>query len=160
MNDSSTRSPTRHAFRVLGITFLLYALLVATNEGEFWPFSIFPMFSQAGNPWSRSVVREVDADYAAGWGAVNTEGLPGEGYPLLTYGVDPIDLANFVKKTERWTPTRADALQRMLAPSPGDHLIVFRADGRMEDSDRVTVAFVPVAYVTADSIALNPVLPR
>lgn len=34
----------------------VYALLVATHQGEFWPFSIFPMFSQAGKTWDHAIV--------------------------------------------------------------------------------------------------------
>lgn len=45
--------------RIIGIVLLINILLVSTHRGEFWPFSIFPMFSQAGNPWSRGVVENV-----------------------------------------------------------------------------------------------------
>ena len=153
-------NPGRRALRILGVTFLVYAALVAPNEGEFWPFSIFPMFSQAGQPWSRSIVRDVPPDYVPDWSAAEADALPGTGYPLLDYGVDPIDLANFVKKTERWTPRRGKALRQMLAPEPGDHLVVFRADGRMDEDEQVVISFVPVASISQDSVALNPSLPR
>ena len=33
--------------------------LLPSHEGEFWPFSIYPMFSQAGNPWTRAMVLDV-----------------------------------------------------------------------------------------------------
>ncbi len=152
--------PTRRAFRILGVTFLAYGLLVATNDGEFWPFSIFPMFSQAGNPWARAVVRDVPPGEAARWDTTLAAGLPGTGYPLLDYGVDPIDLANFVRKTDRWTEARAAALRQMLAPVPGSRLAVFRADGRIDEADSVRVSFVPVAFVTEGAVLLNPGLPR
>jgi hypothetical protein len=45
--------------KVIGIILLIYAVLVASHEGEFWPFSIYPMFSQAGNPWTRAMVIDV-----------------------------------------------------------------------------------------------------
>jgi|SRR6056297_2758764 len=160
MNTPSTPNPTRRALRVLGVTFLIYGALVATHEGEFWPFSIFPMFSQAGNPWSRAVVRDVPPTDAERWDAVGAADLPGAGYPLLDYGVDPIDLANFVKKTEHWTPRRVAALGTMLEPPRGRTLRVYRADGRMAEGDSVAVTFVPVATVSADTVLLNPVLPR
>lgn len=160
MKASLHSDPTRRALRVLGVTFLIYGALVATNEGEFWPFSIFPMFSQAGNPWSRTVVREVPPADAERWDTVVATDLPGAGYPLLDYGVDPIDLANFVKKTERWTPRRAGALGTMLEPTDGRILRIYRADGRMIDGDSVAVVFTPVASVSADTVLLNPVLPR
>ena len=30
--------------------FMLQTLLVSTHLGEFWPFSIYPMFSRGGHP--------------------------------------------------------------------------------------------------------------
>src|SRR5690625_1138715 len=47
------------ALKILGVLFLVHAILVSTHEGEFWPFSIYPMFSQAGNPWARAMVLDV-----------------------------------------------------------------------------------------------------
>ena len=52
-------SLSRKGMKIIGITLLIYALLVAPHEGEFWPLSIYPMFSQAGNPWSRAMVLDV-----------------------------------------------------------------------------------------------------
>lgn len=52
------RFPKR-ALHIVGGVLVVYALLVATHLGEFWPFSIYPMFSQAGTPWTRAVVREL-----------------------------------------------------------------------------------------------------
>ena len=45
--------------RITLISFIIYGALVATHEGEYWPFSIYPMFSKAGNPWTRAIVRDV-----------------------------------------------------------------------------------------------------
>lgn len=132
--------PTRRATRALALTFTAYALLVAMNLGEFWPFSIYPMFSQGGNPWSRAVVREVDHDvvewllpndapaddfddsdepaakqrsgYAANfWRARGADQLPGEGFALLEHGADAIDVANFVSKTRIWDDARVQGLR-------------------------------------------------
>ncbi|MDX1586597.1 MAG: hypothetical protein R3222_07630, partial [Balneolaceae bacterium] len=50
---------TKYKFILIAVLVVNIAL-VATHEGEFWPFSIFPMFSQAGNPWSRGVLERVD----------------------------------------------------------------------------------------------------
>lgn len=36
---------------------VVYGLLVAIHLGEFWPFSIYPMFSQTGNPWTGAAER-------------------------------------------------------------------------------------------------------
>src|SRR5690606_30809333 len=92
----------KRAGRVLLFSLAAYALLVGANEGEFWPFSIYPMFSQGGIPWSRAVVRDVSSEPVRSWSTVQASDLPGEAYPLLEHGVDPIDLANFVSKSRVW----------------------------------------------------------
>src|SRR5690625_7490964 len=56
------------ALKILGVLFLVHAILVSTHEGEFWPFSIYTMFSQAGNPWERAMVLDVtDLEVSVLW---------------------------------------------------------------------------------------------
>jgi hypothetical protein len=75
--------------------------------------------------------------------------------------VDNIDLANFVSKTEAWTPRRVQGLQSLFKPHLPDHeLLVMRVNGRMVEGDSVVVDFVPYVYMHADSTALNPDLRR
>ena len=45
--------------RLLLGAFWISGALLATNLGEFWPFSIYPMFSKAGGEWTRAVVLEI-----------------------------------------------------------------------------------------------------
>lgn len=153
--------PLRRAGRLLVGTLLVYALLVATHEGEFWPFSIYPMFSQAGNPWSRAVVRDVSQDTATlHWDTVARENLPGQPFPLRPNGIDNIDLANFVSKTQTWSPPRVKGLRSLFADHLADHdLLVMRVNGRMAAGDSVVVDYVPYVYMSADSTALRPALP-
>ena len=57
--------------------------------GEFWPFSIYPMFSQGGRPWVRSLVREVtDASDPQLWRPRIVDELPGAPYVMDTRGID------------------------------------------------------------------------
>ncbi|GAB5408705.1 MAG: hypothetical protein BalsKO_10700 [Balneolaceae bacterium] len=28
---------------------------------KYWPFSLYPMFSQAGNPWTRAIVTDISS---------------------------------------------------------------------------------------------------
>lgn len=153
----------RRSLHLLIGTLVVYALLVAPHEGEFWPFSIYPMFSQGGHDWSRAVVRELpeEAESPFDWAATTNEaGLPGEGFPLSRHGIDEIDLTNFVSKTERWTPERASALQHMFYDRlEGRALLVMRVNGRLE-ADSVEVEYVPYALLRADTTVLNPGLPR
>jgi len=153
--------PLRRAGRLLVGTLLVYALLVATHKGEFWPFSIYPMFSQAGNSWSRAVVRDVSGDSASvEWSSVSREHLPGRPFALRPHGVNNIDLANFVSKTETWTPRRVNGLRSLFADDLTDHtLLVMRVNGEMNEGDSVVVNFVPYVYLEADSTAVAPFLP-
>ncbi len=155
-------NPYRRAGRVIVITLAVYAALVGTNLGEFWPFSIYPMFSQGGNPWSRTAVRDVTNVDSLSWKNQSSGDLPGEPYPLLAHGVDPIDLANFISKTERWDERRVAGLRKMFkANTLGDRrLLVMRVNGRITPDDSVIVEFVPHAVLTADATTLNEALPR
>lgn len=150
----------RKARYVLFGTLVVYALLVATHLGEFWPFSIYPMFSQAGGQWSRAVVRVVEPPDALRWQTVSAAGLPGRPYPLEQRGVDAIDLANFVSKTEVWDAERVAGLRQMFYTRSGRRLLVMRVNGRLNDADSVVVEFVPYALLRPDTTLLNPRLPR
>ncbi len=132
---------------------LVYALTVAVNLGEFWPFSIYPMFSQAGNDWSRSLVREVPPGDTLSWDAYPLDELPGLPYGVRSGGVDPIDLANFVSKTEVWDEDRIDALSLMLLAEPPREplrLMVYRVRARLTEEDSVAIMATPYVLVGTD----------
>lgn len=151
--------PLRRAGYLLIGTFLIYGLLVATHRGEFWPFSIYPMFSQAGNPWSRAVVRDISDDTRPPpWTPSSRQHLPGEPFALQNLEISNIDLSNFVSKTDTWTPKRVQGLHSQFHASLSDHtLLVMRVNGRMVE-DSVIVEYVPYVYLDSDSTALNPKL--
>lgn len=154
-------SAYRHAGRALITVFVVYGVLVAANEGEFWPFSIYPMFSQAGRPWSRALVRELPPDTPVpAWDTLAVEALPGDPYPAAPNGVDAIDLANFVSKTNTWTPSRAAALAQLLdAEGLGARRLgVYRVNGRLLPDDRVAVEAVPYAWIGRGQVDINPAL--
>ena len=155
--------PYKKSVRILGVTFLIYALLVATHLGEFWPFSIYPMFSKAGNPWSRAIVLDAtESTPLESWEQVDAGSLPGIPVALTDYGVDPIDLANFVSKTETWDDDRVEGLRTMFkADELGErHLLVMRARGEMDGEDSVLVYFEPYVLLHQSGATLNPELPR
>ncbi len=165
MNTAS--HPYKKSIKVLGLTFLVYALLVATHLGEFWPFSIYPMFSQAGNPWSRSIVRDMsdvplDQEGAISWDVVDANHLPGRPVALTSHGVDPIDLANFVSKTKGWDDKRVEGLRNMFKANElnGQKLLVFRAGGAMNEADSVILQFEPYVLLHENGALVNPSLPR
>ncbi len=155
-------APYRKSLRAVGITLLLYALLVGTHLGEFWPFSIYPMFSQAGKPWSRAIVRDVTDTDSLAWETVDASGLPGEPVGATDYGVDPIDLANFISKTIEWDGDRVAGMRKMfLADRLEDRrILVLRARGEIDSSDSVHVVFTPYVVVDRVGAELNPELRR
>lgn len=134
---------------------------MAANLGEFWPFSIYPMFSRGGIPWSRAVVREVPEDTIR-WEPVTLDNLPGGAYPLAEHGIDHIDLANFVSKTQVWDEERVAGLRRMFGQAELErrNLVVLRARGRITEDDSVRLSFIPYALLTADESKLNEDLLR
>lgn len=147
------------SIRIIGGVFVVYALLVATHLGEFWPFSIYPMFSQAGNPWTRAVVREMpeDMERLESWEAVPFSDVPGADYPLAPRGINTNDVANYVSKTETWTPQRRRGLRSLFTKSVRleQPLLVMRVRGALS-GDSVSVRATPVMLVTPDTLDLHP----
>lgn len=152
--------------RVLVGTLIVYALLVAPHEGEFWPFSIYPMFSQGGNPWSRAVVYDVtdnlgESGEPLAWETVQDEdALPGKPFALGDHSIDPIDLSNFVSKTEIWHAERVQGLRQMFHDHVGQRdLLVVRVNGRITAQDSVVVEYVPYALLRDEDTELHSDLP-
>ncbi len=147
------------SIRITFVVLTMYAILVSVNLGEFWPFSIYPMFSQGGKNWSRAVVREVDSEGTVSWNPTAAPGLPGSPYALTPNGIDPIDLANFVAKTRTWDADRQRGIQSIFLPVIGNrNLLIFRVDGSMSSTDSVEVTFDPYIFVTEDTVFTNPKL--
>ena len=149
--------------KIIVITFLIYGVLVATHEGEFWPFSIYPMFSQAGNPWTRAMVLEVTNEPEDQiWQTYSLRDLPFDAVPVGQYGVDQIDYSNFISKTENWTPERKEALINMFGR---DHIgsarwIAAKADGELVGRDSVVVRIIPFLMMSQEGVQRNPHLSR
>lgn len=144
--------------RYLIAVFIVYGLLVAPHEGEFWPFSIYPMFSKAGNPWTRALVRDVtNTPDSLKWQSTDLQSLNGSPVALQDYGVDQIDFANFVSKTKEWTPQRKQALQVMFGKGniKDRELMVMKVNGRIVGDDSVTVEAVPLLLVTDQEVETN-----
>ena len=154
--------PYRKASTVLVSTFLIYGVLVATHLGEFWPFSIYPMFSQAGNPWSGAVVRDVtDVEAPVAWGSMSLSELPGRPFALRPYGIDAIDLQDFVSKTERWDDRRLAGLRTVFRQHQAERkLLVMSVTGRLTEDDSVAIRYEPYILLTPDTTFVNPALQR
>jgi hypothetical protein len=156
-----TVKDVKRSMKTIGIVLIVYALLVATHEGEFWPFSIYPMFSQAGNQWTRAMVIDVtDADPVEFWQPQSLDDKSGPPVPLRAYGVDQIDYSNFISQTKNWTPQRRDALRHMFgADQIGENRwLAAKVHGEMIGENSVSVRIEPFLLMTADSVYMNPLL--
>jgi len=151
-------SLTKKARTIISSVLVVYALTVAVNLGEFWPFSIYPMFSQGGNPWSRALVREIPPGDVITWEVTDLNNLPGNPYGVASNGVDAIDLANFVSKTETWNTDRVTALSFMLlgGGESNKQLQVFRVQAYLDEADSVVIQATPYLVVSRDANILSP----
>lgn len=145
---AAVSSPRFRPYRRAGLAVLVvlgtYAALTATHLGEFWPFSINPMFSTAGRPWMRALAREVSETPSPAWQPV----------PLDALRAPQNGLTGFVRQTRRWTPDRRDRLLALLGtPLPdGRTLLLYRVDGR----DGPVVTCTPVLFFTSTTLIENP----
>lgn len=149
----------KRGLKVIGIALLVYAVLVASHKGEFWPFSVYPMFSQAGNPWTRAIVVDVTGlNDEEIWNSYSLVDRTAGVVPVRSYSVDQIDLSNFVSKTQNWTDSRRDALIRMFgADQIGDReWMVSKVSGKMAGPDSVAIRILPFIKISADTTETNP----
>ena len=143
------------------ITLVVYLILVATHLGEFWPFSIYPMFSKAGYPWTRAMAMEIsecpNSDTILEWSPSSIDTLPGEQFVMREHGVDQIDFANFVSKTNAWTTNRILALKKMLdLQNSGKSVLIYRVSGSLSTSREVDIQATPVLILCPNDHYLNP----
>ncbi len=148
----------RKAKRLVLGTLVVYALLVLTHLGEFWPFSIYPMFSQAGTSWTRVLVREVpSAPGAEMWLPASLSDVPGKAVALEDVGINQNDVANFLAKTDVWDARRILAIRRALGGyAENRNLLVYRADGELTGDREVVISLVPFVYLGTDTTLFNP----
>lgn len=152
---------TRRALLAAGATLLVYTVSVATHEGEFWPFSIFPMFSGAGKPWRRALMLEVpNLDQTPGWGPWTLDQLPGKPFPTHAADVSTNDLSKFVQLTQKWSDDRTHALRKLYASAleQGRHLLLLRADGHRTTEGAVSIALTGLVRFSNHATLINPAL--
>lgn len=161
--EETPKTPLKRSIRIMLATILVFGILVATHLGEFWPFSIFPMFSQAGNPWTRAMAMDVtDYPHDDVWTITIVDELPGEHFSMRAHNVDQIDYSNFVSKTRNWNPVRVTALRNML----GEHhlqnrrVMIYKVQGELAYNDSVAVQATPMMLLEPDSTYFNPNLPH
>jgi hypothetical protein len=157
----SSRPKTKWLWRI----FLLNLVLVGFHLGEFWPFSIFPMFSKAGQPWSRAMIVEAPlnqdtlGESPEVWEPLDINILNLQAVSLGERGIDKIDFSNYVGKTARWTPEIVAGVGKMIPDRPDSDRawLVLKVRGQMTDG-KVTVKGEPMVALTADTVVASPTL--
>tara|TARA_R100001143_G_scaffold63545_1_gene71662 strand:- start:77222 stop:77725 length:504 start_codon:yes stop_codon:yes gene_type:complete len=151
----------KSGMKIIGIILLVFAGTVATHEGEFWPFSIYPMFSQAGNPWTRAMVLDVTYhDSEEIWEIHSLNERSAAVISLRNLGVDQIDFSNFVSKTEHWSESRKNALSTMFSNDfpDGSRWMIVKVRGELVQEDSVIVQIQPLLLLSDGEVMSNPLL--
>lgn len=153
------RQHATKGLKVIGILFLAHALLSATHEGEFWPFSIFPMFSQAGNPWARAMVLDVSELEDSNMWSEREYPLPSDEavVSLRALGIDQIDYSNFVVRTTEWTESRQRSLHSMFGSEAlrDNQWMIVIVRGALSGDNKVESSIEPILLLTEDEIRLK-----
>jgi len=146
--------------RILIAVFLIYAALVASNRGEFWPFSIYPMFSSADRPWVRAIVRNVEVmpSDSVHWTPVDVPDLPGDPFVLDDHNVLANDVAAFLNSPDPWNPMRLEDLRTLLGASPsnGRAFVLYRVEEERDVDEPLRVRCTPLLYLFPETEELNP----
>lgn len=115
------------------------------------------MFSQAGNPWNRAIVRDVtDLEQDSLWKNYTHENLVGDPLPLDELNINTNDIANFLSKTDVWTQGKINGVRKLFSDElDSRNILLLQATGSLDSQDSVTVKFTPFIYVTQDTTILN-----
>lgn len=151
----------RRSIKIIGVILLVFTVTVATHEGEFWPFSIYPMFSQSGHPWTRAMILDVsDLDENQIWDTHALGDKIGPAVPVGRYGVDQIDFSNFITKTDNWTDSRRNALITMFGSEQigTQQWMITKVRGELRGRDSVVVQIQPFLLMSRDDVIMNPLL--
>jgi hypothetical protein len=149
----------RRFVRVGAALLATYLVLALTHGGEFWPFSRFPMFSNARKPWLRATMRELsDAELARPLAEVGERDLPGAPFPLTALEVEQNDLSEVIKNMgESLDAEELQLLRRFGARIGQRKVVLYAVRGRLRSDRSVRVRYRPLALLTHD--AVSPITP-
>lgn len=126
-----------------------YLLLALSHGGEFWPFSRFPMFSNAQKPWLRATLRELRAeDLALPLREVGQRDLPGVAFALGSLGIDQNDLSELLRPQGDTLDAQEGALLQQYFPDIGARtLVLYRVRGRLREDGTPRIRYRPFALL-------------
>lgn len=136
---------------------LAYGALVLTHRGEFWPFSVFPMYSRGMDSWSRPILLTLP-EGEVNWDDVTLETLPGEVLSMFEPGIQRIELREAFDETEEWDPEGIQGLRALIGEENirGRHVLLVEARGTLVPEEGVHTVVVPMAVFTSDATMFNP----
>lgn len=150
------------SIRLLGVIFISVGILLSTHLGEFWPFSIYPMFSTAGNPWERAIVRDVSnfPDNEIWQTVQHRDDLPGNTFALNEIGINQNDVSNFLSKIEIWDERSIRGLRHLFRNELSDRdLVLMSVVGSFtENRDSVIITYTPLMLMKSDTTIFNETL--
>ncbi|MFU8812241.1 MAG: hypothetical protein ACNA78_04685 [Balneolaceae bacterium] len=149
----------KKSMRLLGIIFVSVAILLSTHLGEFWPFSIYPMFSQAGRQWDRALVRDVtDVPHEEIWRIVHRrDELPGGVFAIDEVNLNTNDVANYQEKVEVWDRRMVNGMRHLFRTQlPERDLLLMKVNGNFTEArDSVIITYSPFMLMTQDTTIFN-----
>ncbi len=151
-----TTNLNKRTGRTLAVILCLYAFLTATHQGEFWPFSIYPMFSKAGKPWVKVVTRQIFIPPKS----IGRKTYPsrtilaGKPLALRKVGINRNDLANYITQTRHWNDESIRGLRGLLnGAARNGPLLIYKVKGSSNSTnDSVMVEYIPFLYLTSDTV--------
>lgn len=151
---------TKKGIYILVGIFAVYVALTATHKGEFWPFSIYPMFSQAGHPWDHALVRKVtDRPANINWRSKTKSELPGTPFALNKIGINQNDLSAYIDKQHHWNKEKIQGLRAYFGKELNrGSFLIFKVHGQLrpDRNDTVTVKYIPFVLIRKDTTLFNP----
>ncbi len=131
-----------------------YLLLALTHGGEFWPFSRFPMFSNARKPWLRATLRELRAEELdLPLREVGQRELPGAAFALGSLGIDQNDLSEVLRQQgDTLEAQEIDLLQQYFPDLGARTLVLYRVRGRLRDDLSPKIRYRPFALLRGEQV--------
>jgi hypothetical protein len=163
--EAAPRALERRALSWIAAVLALAIPLLATHHGEFWPLSIYPMFSSAGKPWTRSLARDVTGVSEAELWSARTfpEDLPGKPVLMHTLGVSQNDFSLMMKDTKVWDADAEQRLRKFFGEYLTSHdVLVFRVTGTLGQNGHggsMQLSTQPFVWLTRERTVFNPHLP-
>jgi hypothetical protein len=151
---------TKKAIYLLAGILAVYAALAATHKGEFWPFSIYPMFSGGGQPWNDALIRKINEDTRQiKWNITTKKELPGSPFSLNKRGISQQVLYSF-NAASHWNEDDTRRLRSGFQNkfNDGEAYLIVEAHGQIieKGEDSVAVSYIPMVLMRKDTILFNP----